>query len=339
MSVTRKFTIWSPAAKLAGTPDLVITQSSGEFLTYEDLGQLRYEELTETGVLTLQDNAAEARLYTFQMGDSIEKTALLNYLRILQKRGDGAIPIQKGELRFRDEYYRFDTAEITGVNFRTAYGTPITVSTRSLSYYEAPCYLLIDGPWRSRLGMSTEGTEETSGETADFAILERINPIASDGITEQRLGTIRVSYGGFRVDFDQLDDPYIREPNKSIQINYSLSENPGISGIRLGTYKQQWPIQGAELTKEAALNLDSLLASWRQSGGNIILSDLTRKLAEPSPRTRAISTGSEDVSNGISRYYASFNVGQDGALAIREKAGDSTKRLISIIFKELGASA
>ncbi|MEO0869093.1 MAG: hypothetical protein AAFY17_11720, partial [Cyanobacteria bacterium J06642_11] len=301
MSVIRKFTIWSPAAKLAGTPDLVITRSQSELVTYEILGQLKYQELTETGLLTLQENVAKAHLYTVSMGDSNEKRVLLDYLRILQNQSVGGISTQKGQLRFRDEYWRFDTAEITGINFRTAIGTPLTINTRPQTYYEAPCYLLFDGPWRTRLGSSGLGTEETSGEGADFAVLERINPIASDGITEQQLGTIRVSYGGFQVDFDQLEDPYVRVNSKTISIDYSLREAPGITGVRLGTYKQQWPIQSAELSVEAALELDSLLAKWRQDEGNITLSDLTRKLAEPSPRTRAVDTGSEDLSNGIAR--------------------------------------
>ena len=342
MSVTRKFTIWSPAAKLAGTPDLVISRSAQELVTYEDLGQLRYEELTETGILTLQENAAEARLYTFQMADSIEKTALLNYLRTLQKRGDSSasIGIQKGELRFRDEWWRFDTAEITNINFRTATGTPITVATRSLTYYEAPCYLLMDGPWRSRLGASTTATEETSGEGADFAILERINPIDSDGITAQLSGTIRIAYSTeFQVDFTILSNPYIRGPSKSVNIDYSLRESPGITGVRLGTYKQEWSIQGAELTLTELKELRSLLSRWRDQGGNITLTDLTSEISEPTPRTRAIATGVEDISNGQTRYFGSFNVGQHEKLSVSPKSGDNTKVLVDITFRELGASA
>ena len=338
MSVIRKFTIWSPAAKLAGTPDLVISQSSGEFVTYEDLGQLRYEELTETGVQTLQDNAATARQYTFAIAESIEKTALLNYLRILQGQGDGTIPAQKGELRFRDEYWRFDTAEISNVNFRTAIGTPITVATSSLSYYEAPWYLIFNGPWRSLLGSSTAGTEETSGESADFSVLERINPIESDGITVQQSRTIRLSYGGFQVDFSVLSNPYIRRHNKSVSISYSLAENPGISGIRLGTYKQEWPIQ-AEITKAQLKDLRSLLSRWRAQGGSIVLTDLTSELSEPTPRTRAIATGSEDISNGQTRYFGSFNVGQNGPLEVSPKDGDDGRVVISIVLAELEASA
>ncbi|MGD1852736.1 MAG: hypothetical protein ACFB2W_00655 [Leptolyngbyaceae cyanobacterium] len=338
MSVTRKFTIWSPAAKAAGTPDLVVTQTPDELVTYEDLGQLQYEALTESGVLTLQNNTAEARLYTFSIGDVLEKTALLNYLRILQKRGDGAISKQEGLLMYRDEYWRFDTAEITGVNQRVAVGTPISVAGRSLTYHEAPCYLLFNGPWRSLLGRSEEGTEETSGEEAKFAILERINPLESE-ITTQLSGTIRLSYGGFQVDFLRLEDPYIRTPSKTTTIDYAIAETPAIKGPRLGTYKQQWPIQNAELSAAQVKELDSLLSSWRQNGGSMTLIDLARELAEPSPRTRAIGSGSEDISNGITRYFASFNVGQNGRLEVREKQGDSEKRLVNLTLSELGASA
>ena len=65
MSVTRKFTIWSLAAKSVGKPEFFVqrTVSSGGLITYEDLGELDYKELTEAEVLTLQENSASARLY------------------------------------------------------------------------------------------------------------------------------------------------------------------------------------------------------------------------------------------------------------------------------------
>lgn len=342
MSATRKFTIWSPAAKLAGTPDLVISQSLDELVTYEDLGQLRYQELTESGELTLQENAAEARLYTFQVADSIEKIALLNYLRVLQKRGDSSasIAVQRGELRYRDEWYRFDSAEIASVNFRVATGTPITVSTRSLTYYEAPCYLLVDGPWRQRLGASYQGTEETSGETADFAILERINPIDSDGITAQQKGTVRVAYGGFQIDFLALPNSFERLPSQSPVLSFSLRDNPSVDGIRQGTYKQRWPIQGAELTERQADRLDAMLSLWRSNwtsgGATIQLTDLTRRIAEPSPNTRTVATGTTAITeNGTTQYFATFDVAPDGPLSITRKDGDSSTRLVNIAFGEL----
>ena len=278
MAVTRKFTIWSPAAKLAGTPDLVVqrTISGGDLITYEDLGELDYKELTETGDLTLQEDSASARLYTVSLADSIEKTVLLNYLRTLQTDGNptAGIPAQKGLIRFRDEFWRYDLeADITGVNFRTAIGDPVTISTRQQSYYEAPCYLLISDPWRGVLGKSEGGTEETSGETADFAVLERINPIARRDYTLAINLSLPQDISALSINrFPKGSPP--RKPNSNgfvSGVEHTPAQVPLFSGAKRD--RLTWDVS-AILTEAEYLKLGALFR-WQQ---NRLLNQLDGRL-------------------------------------------------------------
>lgn len=302
-----------------------------------ELGGLRQPSF-EDGVLTINKESKQPRVYEVNGVETRDIAVLVQYYKHLQDQGDATLAVepQLGQIYFRDLYYPINELEVALYNRTASAGstTEIISGETVRCGFEAPCYLVFDGSIKNVLG--SQGV--TSYEDLTFFIVERVDLLPSE-ITTQLSGTIRVAYGAeFTVDFTKLTNPYIRRPIASPEIVYSVNQNPGVSGPLEGTYKQEWAIQ-AEITLDQLKTLQSLLSRWRSNEGNITLTDLTHEIAEPTPRTRTIASGLEDISGAITRYLGSFNVGQSGALQIEPKDGDSTHVVVSVTFRELEASA
>jgi len=324
-------------------PTVVFDLSIGgdDLTTFTELGQTEFSGEIEDGVIEVTQGSTRTRVYQIRTTISQAQAAALNYLRILQESGDpgDGIDQQQGLIILSDYYQRSDRG-VDLINLRTEIaGTAETIGVREMVFAQMPCYLIFDQDLRGFLGTVRGEGDPYLAERVELTIIERPNLLPGESATQQ-LGSIRLSYGGFVVDLTIFDDPYIREPNQSPSVSYSTLEVPAIEGYIQGTYKQRWPIVDTELTDTQIEDLDSLLASWRQNGGNILLTDLTRRLSQPAPATRAIAPGtvSETVS-GIIRYYPVANVAQDGPLVVKKKDGDSSKKLVSITLSELRDSA
>ena len=343
MADNLQFTIWCPDANDGKTggdviPDLVIDSASSgqDFVVVTELGGLQFEDLSTNGVIGLKQGAAQARLYTINLGAEASKTAILDYLRILQLRGDSSdsIPSQLGNIYYRDEVYRIDPQDL--INFRTSYGSPLTVGPRALVYHEAPCYLLFDGAWKRILGKYGE-TEATNIESADFAVLERINPISGEAASTE--GTINLTLGSYSLSISRFSGNTLpRRPDSSSLIEYSAYGTPIESGPAYDPKRSRWPIE-AELTADELIILQRMLALYASTpGSGIQLDDFTYQYVEKSPRTRAIATGSATDDSVTTSYWGRFNVAPTSILNVSPKSDDNLYRLIQIDFAERGNS-
>lgn len=326
--------IFHPNAALSAKVAVIQESTELELTSLGELGGVTVSDTLEDGVLSVTRSSVQPRVYTITAGAVDRETAAtLDYFRILQNQGDASIPLteQSGVLRVRDFCYQINEIE-TGLYQRTipTGSTTETVGTETLRCgIEMPIYLEYPAGFRSILG--------NYGESIEITLYERVAPLPSE-ITTQLTGTIRVSYGAeFSVDFTKLSNPYVRQPVFNPEIDYALSQSWSTTGVVTGNSKQEWVIQ-AEISKTQLTELRSLLSRWRSNGGNITLSDLTSEIAEPTPRTRAIASGVEDISGAITRYFGSFNAGQSGQLEVTPVDGSSDNVNASVTFRELDAS-
>lgn len=318
-------------------PAILSEFTDGNLIDLTELGGLTNNGF-EDGTQSLSKEAKQPRLYTVQGVTTREQYALVNYYKQLQNNGDPNQPLaaQEGLIYCRDYYYEIDELELRYQRVATGDSTTTTVSGRTIRCgFQFPCYLLFGEQIKNVLGRYY-GEISSIAESAEFAILERVDLLPSE-ITTQLSGTIRIAYASeFSVDFTKLANPYARRPVDAPEITTSLFQNPGIERL-VGDYKQEWILQ-AELTLDQLRGLHSINARWRSNGGDITLSDLTHVLVESLPRTRLIASGAEDISNGVTRYFASFNVGQHQAIEINPKEGDSQHVIVNCTYRELEAS-
>ena len=298
-------------------------------------------ELSEIGGITnngfnggsqdVTKEAKQARVYGVNGVGDRSVGALVAYYRHLQCQGDAglALPAQEGLIYCRDYAFQIHDLE-TNLYQRVATVDSTTEVIGAETFrcgFTFPCWLIFGAQLKVLLG--------AYGEQFEFGILERVDALP-DEITTQPERTIRVAYGAeFTVDFLSLSNPYIRQPIRSPGVNYSIEGGPEILGPALADQKQEWVIEGAELTLRQLKDLRSLLSRRRNEDGIITLTDLTTEISEATPATRAVATGSIETVNGQDRYFASFNVSQDGPVTVTPKNGDSSKVLVSVTFREV----
>ena len=310
--------------------------TESNLIQVSELGGLRQPSF-ENGVLTTAKESKQPRVYEVNGVETRDIAVLVQYYKHLQDQGDALLAVepQHGQIYFRDLYYPINDLEVALYNRTASAGsTTEVISGETVRCgFEAPCYLVFDGSIKNVLG--SQGS--TSYEDLTFFIVERVDLLPSE-VTTAQAGTIRVEYGGFTVDFLSLPDDFVRLPNLSPEITYSIRETTNIARNLLGTRKQVWAVANAELTETQADQLDAMLSLWRQNwtptAPNIILTDLTRRIAEPSPATRTVVSGLT-TENGTVRYFGQFGVGQASQLSITRKPGDSSKKLVSITFGEV----
>lgn len=340
--MTARLEIYSP--KVAGKTATIEEFAQQSLAALSERGRL-VEGDFENGIFSVSKESTQPRVYTVPSGAGDRVTsATLDYFRILQQSGDPTLPLaaQDGRLQLRDFAFQINEIE-TGFYRRTipTGSTTEVVGTETLRCgIEMPVYVFFPEQIKNLLG--------NYGELYDLVIIERTTALP-DEITTQLASTIRISYSIFTVDFTSLSNPYIRQPVLSPTLSYTVRQTANLGAAVAGTYKQHWPIQGAELTLGQLTTLRSLLSKWRedvkaaiqaqQSTPSITLVDLTSQIAEPTPRTRAIGSGTVTATGGIDQYFGSFNVGHNGPIDVSAKDGDSTKVLVNIAFGELGASA
>lgn len=342
MADNLQITIWCPEANTGKTgaeliPDLVIdaTPSGKDFVVVTELGQVEFDSLLPNGQITLKQGAAQARLYTINLGGTADQLAVLDYLRILQLRGDSSdsIDAQLGNIYYRDEFYRLDPADL--INYRTSYGTPLVVGPRSLVFHEAPCYLLFDGAWKRILGQYG-ASEAENAESADFAILERINALSTEATSNA--GTVQISFSGFSVSFSQFTgNIYPRQPETSQGITYSIAGAVNRTGPSYSPKKQIWPLD-CELADAELLTLQRLLAAHEANPASISLADYTLQFVEATPRTHAIASGSATTSGSTVAYWAQFNVEPRTPLVVSSKGDGSNSKVIRLELAETEAT-
>ena len=329
--------IFSPST--TGIDAAVLSEfTDGNLISLTELGGITNNGF-ENGTQSINKESKQPRLYTVQGVTTREQYALVNYYKQLQINGDASqtLTAQEGLIYCRDFYYEIDEIELLYQRVAAPGSTTTTVSNRTIRCgFQFPCYLLFGDQIKNVLG-NYYGETITIAESAEFAILERVDILPSE-ITTAQAGTIRVEYGGFTVDFLSLPDDFVRLPNLSPEITYSIRETTNIARNLLGTRKQVWAVANAELTETQADQLDAMLSLWRQNwtptAPNIVLTDLTRRIAEPSPATRTVVSGLT-TENGTDRYFGQFGVGQASQLSITRKPGDSSKKLVSITFGEV----
>lgn len=119
-------------------------------------------------------------------------------------------------------------------------------------------------------------------------------------------GAFALTFGASGARFTNASFP--REKVGGPSLSYSSYGSP----IREGTFyepKHIWNLE-ALLDANNLLILDRLYSAWLLSRPvpNIVLTDLTRRISEPSPRTRSLASGTvESASGAIVSYFANFN--------------------------------
>jgi hypothetical protein len=134
------------------------------------------------------------------------------------------------------------------------------------------------------------------------------------------LGSISLEVGTITTPFQSSQFPRLRPESPTIE--YSANGTPASTGVNYE--KHFWRVD-VGLAPAQQETLQDIYALWRSDPStNLTVIDTTKRYREPTPRTRAIAPGAtEDVSDGLTRYFAQFYAGfeaeptfeQDGAIA------------------------